>query len=832
MTLVFLVTAVFLALFPFFKKRADSEFENPVIGSYFISTLYESNYVQYKYLRERADQKAYSFADLYVDVEYMGTTSSNSTRFNNQSSVVYTLDEAISGRGVPEEYLQEIKTNYTGQVDEARTPSSELTQMLDYYAVDTVTGVSIGNSSRSELKDILNGIAPEENPYVYYVYMNYDGAGNVANCGVSAAGKVNDFLKRVEALGKEKYLADSFDEDRKAIVTFCDEENEEWYHYQFQFKNPANMKIIYAMTADQYQSFLNGYNSHSYYDMPSYTYTSQNSYYAAGVPGVFFCFLLLAMALGAGTVWLLGNREDGTYVYHKLYVCNLPLEVTAFVFICGIGFATNMVDLICSYQKGWFLADFREQILEPVHMQWLVFLIVTALFFLYFMAAFTLGSVIPRLVHFRSYFKEYSILYQYWDMVVTWIKNFYHELVNFDVGSDAKRIIAKLVIVNFIVLAVISMFWLWGIFPLILYSIIVYFLLKKYVKDVQNKYQNLLKATSAIASGDLDIALSEDFGVFESYKNELRQIQVDFKRAVEEEVKSQRMKSELITNVSHDLKTPLTAIITYINLLKEPGLTEEQRQEYIATLDKKAVRLKVLIEDLFEVSKATTNNITLNYDKVDIGNLLRQCYLEYEDRIEEAQLNFKFILPEEKVILTLDPQKTFRIFENLYTNIIKYALPCTRVYVILKDKGNEAVIEVKNISKSELQVAPEELTERFVRGDDSRNTEGSGLGLAIARSFTELQHGSLHISVDGDLFKVTLRFRKWNGSNEAEDRQEQAVSEHIASEHEAQSSARNGRKSYSAVSNRAVRPMDTPPYTPRRWRTEKNLQKNERKRKG
>ena len=146
-----------------------------------------------------------------------------------------------------------------------------------------------------------------------------------------------------------------------------------------------------------------------------------------------------------------------------------------------------------------------------------------------------------------------------------------------------------------------------------IYSLIIYFLLKKYVHDIQTKYQNLLRATSSISRGDFDTAFSEDFGVFESYKKELLQIQTDFKKAVDEEVKSQRMKSELITNVSHDLKTPLTAIITYINLLKEPGLTPIQQQEYLDTLDKKALRLKVLIEDLFEISKATTNNVCLLY---------------------------------------------------------------------------------------------------------------------------------------------------------------------------------------------------------------------------
>ena len=163
------------------------------------------------------------------------------------------------------------------------------------------------------------------------------------------------------------------------------------------------------------------------------------------------------------------------------------------------------------------------------------------------------------------------------------------------------------------------------------------------------------------------------------------------------------MKSELITNVSHDLKTPLTAIITYINLLKEPGVTPQQREEYLNTLDKKAVRLKVLIEDLFEVSKATTNNVTLNYDKVDLCNLLRQCYLEYEDRIGAADLTFKFTLPEEKVILTLDPQKTFRILKTCTRISSNCASFHSRLCGAAEEKEN-VVIEIKNISRMELHV--------------------------------------------------------------------------------------------------------------------------------
>ena len=220
------------------------------------------------------------------------------------------------------------------------------------------------------------------------------------------------------------------------------------------------------------------------------------------------------------------------------------------------------------------------------------------------------------------------------------------------------------------------------------------------------------------------------------------------------------MRTELVTNVSHDLKTPLTAIITYVDLLKEEK-DEEKRKEYVGILDKKSLRLKALIEDLFEISKASSQNVTLQIVDVDVTNLFKQVKLELEERFKEAGLDFRCTYPEEKLICALDSQKTYRIFENLLINVSKYALTGTRVYVKIytEAESQTAAIQIMNVSAEEITVKEADLTERFVRGDASRNTEGSGLGLAIAKSFTELQKGSFQIKVEGDLFKVEVRFR-------------------------------------------------------------------------
>ena len=231
-------------------------------------------------------------------------------------------------------------------------------------------------------------------------------------------------------------------------------------------------------------------------------------------------------------------------------------------------------------------------------------------------------------------------------------------------------------------------------------------------------------------------------GIFDPLQEELTRIRGGFRKAVDEETKSQRMKTDLISNVSHDLKTPLTAITTYVELLKKPDITPEERADYIDTLERKAFRLKVLIEDLFEVSKAQSANVSLDLMEVDLVNLIRQVAVEHREKLAEEGLELRWKVPEGKVSWSWMPED-HRVFENLFVNLEKYAMPNSRVYVEIAETDDEVRTVIKNMSATELNVAPEELTERFVRGDASRNTEGSGLGLAIARSFTELQKGNV-----------------------------------------------------------------------------------------
>lgn len=271
----------------------------------------------------------------------------------------------------------------------------------------------------------------------------------------------------------------------------------------------------------------------------------------------------------------------------------------------------------------------------------------------------------------------------------------------------------------------------------------------------------IIKGTNEIVSGNLNYAIKESGkGNLSKLAHNINNMKSGISRAVENQMKSDRLKSELITNVSHDLKTPLTSIINYVDLLKREDLTKEEMKDYISVLDRKTQRLKVLIEDLFEASKMASGAVELNIEKVDVAQLLTQALAEFDEKIKTSSLAFRVNIPHQKVYANLDGKKTWRVFENLVGNILKYSQPCTRVYIELIDNEDSIIITMKNISAYEMDFNVDEIFERFKRGDASRATEGSGLGLAISKSIVDLQGGSLNIEIDGDLFKAIVEFKK------------------------------------------------------------------------
>ncbi|HHY81501.1 MAG TPA: HAMP domain-containing histidine kinase [Clostridiales bacterium] len=296
---------------------------------------------------------------------------------------------------------------------------------------------------------------------------------------------------------------------------------------------------------------------------------------------------------------------------------------------------------------------------------------------------------------------------------------------------------------------VLLLLWLFGklIFvPAILYIII--------------NMQQLQIGSQKIASGDLDYRIDTKrlFWEFKHHGENLNNISVGMSKAVDERMKSERFKTELITNVSHDIKTPLTSIINYVSLLKREDIGEGTVKEYINVLDRQSARLKKLIEDLVEASKASTGNIAVNSTRTEVGVLLTQAAGEYEERMRKNGLELILNESKDEIFTMADGSLMWRVFDNLLDNICKYSQPGTRAYLNLERVNNQAVITFRNISKYALNITSEELMERFVRGDSSRTTEGSGLGLSIAKSLVELQSGKLDLIIDGDLFKVILTF--------------------------------------------------------------------------
>jgi signal transduction histidine kinase len=381
----------------------------------------------------------------------------------------------------------------------------------------------------------------------------------------------------------------------------------------------------------------------------------------------------------------------------------------------------------------------------------------------YFLTIVYILFVYICLPDIKAIFKDTKKLEEYWQQSLTLklrgklaegIKNkglFYRIMISaaISVSLGAFIIIAALAITDADEGAVL--------FTIFLYILILFIYLIRKAKHLDK----IIKATDEIASGNLNYTLNDKgHSLLSRMARNINNLQEGVKKSVESQLKSDRLKSELITNVSHDLKTPLTSIINYVDLLKRENLSPEEMRDYIGVLDRKTQRLKVLIEDLFEASKMASGSVELNLEKVDTAQLLNQALAEFEEKIQASNLIFKVNIPHSKVYANLDGKKTWRVFENLIGNILKYSQQNTRVYINLYETENKVTITMKNISAYELDFDVEEIYERFKRGDASRHTEGSGLGLAIAKSIVDLQGGALNIEIDGDLFKVTVEFNK------------------------------------------------------------------------
>ena len=652
----------------------------------------------------------------YIDALYHGTYVMYSEIQPDQVQNKTTLFMDLS------EYESEGEFDYILQWSEE---FEYIRSQVDYYVTD---GTREEINTNTPLKDVLSDqfdvAADTEN------WSDYD---SIFVLSFDEDGKLSVSVKKEGKVSADVLIKEFLQSDRENEIHVAATE------YAITFIPPKNYQVVYAIP----------YNSEAFAEDDYYT----SSYYFVATSGgsEAYCITLLIIAvfvclMCSRKLWKNENLPD--YLPKHRY-----MEAGGIGLIALIAMFNLYIQTICDFPYTVRTGFSKVNVIDVLKAGGI-------LTFIFTVAVLTVLCLYPVLiVGPKEYVKQYSFIYQ----IFPWIRKkwnaFTDEVNHIDFSDKTTKTILKLVVINFLILAVLMCMWMFGIAGLIIYSFVLFYLLKKYYDRIRKDYDVLMRGVQRIAEGDLDTVITEDIGVFEPFKEQLTQIRTGFKKAVNEEVKSQRMKTELITNVSHDLKTPLTAITTYVELLKKEGITEEERNSYIETLEKKSMRLKILIEDLFEVSKASTNNITLNLMDVDVVNLMKQVSVEHADKFEQMGLQLRWNVPEEKVILPLDNQKTYRIFENLFVNIQKYAMPNSRVYIDVEKSEENVTITMRNMSAVELKVSGDELTERFVRGDASRNTEGSGLGLAIARSFTEAQKGSLNISVDGDLFKVVILWK-------------------------------------------------------------------------
>lgn len=717
-----------MAFFPGINRRGMENLENMQIlseatgenstNAEVLESLYKGCYVLYKEETERQTGVQVNGSDLFIET-YPAAKEIAETESDMKTVVNQYMDDVINGWAA-------LFEDYRANVD---------------YCVIAEDGQKLSNTSRP-LQDVVKYDSAIEELVGYYteifgITFDENGAMEVEPYFTRSSNSGDAIIKELGQVDRKNLLLSTFDENFGST--------------QIRLRRPKNLQVIFAIPANSvFVSLDTG-------DEYTQNWQRMNAYVNAGAQSLYGAVALLLI----GFAFFMNSKK----IWKENVMIRRPgkcyLMEAALVGIFGVlGMLNTLVSIIWQHSYS-SIAEVKniihtEGVYEAAAPLAESFFLIFCCYAVWYASVFFLQPVFS--LGWKAYIRQYSFFYQ----IFPWLKmqwnRFQEEISHIDFQEKSTKTIVKIVVLNFIVLSILSFLWFFGIFALAIYSVVLFYLLKKNYDKIGKDYQTLLRGVNRIAEGDLNTVITEDLGVFEPFRNELVRIRNGFKKAVDEEVKSQRMKTELITNVSHDLKTPLTAITTYIELLKKEDITEEERRSYIETLEKKSLRLKILIEDLFEVSKATTDNIVLTPIDLDVVNLMKQVSIEHVEKMQEKGIELRWNIPEEKVMVRLDNQKTYRIFENLFVNVQKYAMPNSRVYAEVKTSEKNVEIVLKNMSAEELNFSAEEITERFVRGDSSRNTEGSGLGLAIAKSFTEAQGGRFRIEVDGDLFKAILEF--------------------------------------------------------------------------
>ncbi len=550
--------------------------------------------------------------------------------------------------------------------------------------------------------------------------------------------KSEDYEQEKQNMKNQKVYWDYVDGKVDTNINYLDSENIK-YNYSFIYAMEKQTDTSYSIIDyDIYTSCdLSSMEEYSAYGINEtlYTYMLENRtqpIYAIIVSTI--ALIIIAIYL----IWSIGHKEGEVGItlnsidkipYEILvFVCLMILSV-ALAVVVNIGGTINYVILLVGI-LGYLLC--------------------------YAMCAVIGVTTIKRIKakKFIKSFLIYKIGKWCFDKIQGWLRTINQK------ATENKRIFWYYLLFIIISIMLASLFYTGiAIILLIGFWIWAYYQIKKYILE-QEKIKNALKDIYEGKSNDVHLNESELRGALKEMAIYVNDIASGFSNAINESLKSERLKTELITNVSHDIKTPLTSIINYVDLLKKENIQDEKVKEYIDILDKKSQRLKKLTEDLVEASKVSSGNVKLNLENINIKELFNQTTGEFKDRFEEKNLIIETTIPNDNIKINADSRYLYRIIENLFSNITKYALEGSRVYIDIIEKEKIVDISIKNISKDKLNISSDELMQRFVRGDKSRYTEGSGLGLSIAKSLTELQGGTFDIIIDGDLFKVHIIWSK------------------------------------------------------------------------
>ncbi len=467
----------------------------------------------------------------------------------------------------------------------------------------------------------------------------------------------------------------------------------------------------------------------------------------AGAIGTLVCLVLLTLQAGRNGK----NKEIHLYFFDRWYT-EIAAAAAILIVMGAIGIVTVCMEL--SYSGVHSFRDFNGNYIYSGSYgneadTWRSLVTASGILGGFLIMLIPYCSLVRR-IKAHNVWKQ-SFVYQAGHRVVSVVRTFYED------RKKSERTVLMFCVFCGVQIVLCCGFGNFGVFLTMVMDAAVLFLLLREASGRKQIEQGLKE----IAAGDLDYKIDptslhgDENLQLAGIVNSLGE---GMKAAVQEQMKSERLKADLITNVSHDIKTPLTSIINYVDLLKRENIENEKAKDYIRVLDEKSQRLKQLTEDLVEASKISSGNIKLEFMNLNLNELVQQVNGEFAERFEGRNLDLICILQPEPLLIRADSRRIWRVLENLYVNVCKYAMPGTRVYVDAIKKDGKIQFSIKNISENPLNFQADELTERFIRGDVSRSTEGSGLGLSIAKNLTVLQHGSFNIYLDGDLFKVTITF--------------------------------------------------------------------------